>query len=149
MRTNYNAVLVTAYVIVIAFCLAFLFTLPSCADVSAIYHTATSASITRNPALELTDATKIAQDIATATINTCVETKSYTGVCSPSAIEPIHKALVATRGPRDALLSFAFTHAGKELGASGLYDALVTVKQQLIDTLQLYGIAVPIAASPS
>lgn len=104
---------------------------------------ATSASITRNEALEAIQTTKTLQDLATSYMNTCVSTQSVTGLCKPEAVEAIHKALVATRQPRAALAAFANAHAGAELGASGLYDALIAAKSSLSAVLTQYGYAVP------
>lgn len=112
-------------------------------QIAAAYHVGTSASITRNQAILLGQTIQTAQDIATATIIGCVTAKSLTGVCAPTAIEAVHKALVASRAPRDQLLSFADQHAGAELGASGLYQAALTAKDALVSVLQQYGVAVP------
>lgn len=117
-----------------------LIALSGCASLQAALDTATSASVTRNQAIQLAVATKTLQDIATTTMETCVETHSTSGICKPSAVDAVHKALVATRGPRDALLAFANEHAGKELGASGLYAALQTAKDQLLSVLAQYGV---------
>jgi hypothetical protein len=115
--------------------------------ISAAYHVATSASVTRNQAITVAATIKTLQDVATTSINGCVAAKTFAGPCAPNVVEAVHKALVASRGPRDALLSFADQHAGKELGASGLYDAAVNAKDNLLSVLKQYGIAVPASAS--
>lgn len=117
--------------------------LTGCAGLSAAWNTATSASVTRNEALSLADATQTLEDLATSVINGCVATKSTKGVCAPAAVTAVHKALVATRQPRNDLLDFADTHAGKELGASGLYDALAKAKDALVSVLAQYGVTIP------
>lgn len=112
-------------------------------QISAAYHVGTSASITRNQAITAATGERTIQDLAAVQINSCVATKSYSGICAPVAIEAVNKALVAARGPRESLLSFADQHAGAELGASGLYQALVAAKDQLVSVMQQYGYAVP------
>jgi len=109
----------------------------------ALYDSAVSTTVTRNDAIQLALTTKTLQDVATATINGCVATESTKGVCAPSAVDAVHKALVATREPRDALLEFADEHAGSELGAVGLYDALLRAKDSLLSVLAQYGVTIP------
>jgi hypothetical protein len=120
-------------------------------QIGAAYHVATSASISRNQAILVAQSMQTVQDIDTATTNGCVGAKGLTGICAPAGIEAAHKALLASRTARDALLAFAANHAGAELGASGLYDAAVTAKNALVSVLQQYGVAVPAsaAANPS
>lgn len=104
---------------------------------------APSASVTRNQVKLLVDGTKTLSDLATTYINGCVAAQSVTGACAPKAIDAIHNAITATIQPRKNLVAFAQAHAGAELGASGLYDALQTAKDSLASVLKQYGYAVP------
>ncbi len=112
-------------------------------QISAGYHVATSASISRNQAITLANTVRTLQDLAAVQLNSCIAAKSYAGLCAPPAIEAVNKALVASRAPRDALLTFADQHTGAQLGASGLYDALVAAKDALVKAMQTYGYSVP------
>lgn len=117
--------------------------LTGCGNLSAAVDVATSASITRNQAELVIQSTQTLQDLATSYMSGCVSEQSVTGLCKPEAIEAIHTALVATRQPRKNLVAFAQAHAGAQLGASGLYDALVAARDSLSSVLKQYGYAVP------
>lgn len=115
----------------------------SCANLKAGYDVATSATVTRNEVQLLVQTTTTIQDIASTAMDGCTAAKSVAGPCKPAAIDAIHQALVATRQPRKNLVAFAQSHAGSQLGASGLYDALLTAKNSLASVLTQYGYAVP------
>lgn len=117
--------------------------LASCAKTLATYQVATSASISRNDVKLLVDGTKTLADLATTYIDGCTTLQSTKDGCTPAAITAIHNALVATRQPRENLVAFAQLHAGAQLGASGLYAALLTAKDSLASVLKQYGYAVP------
>lgn len=126
-----------------AMCLAAAIALPSCAQLSAALTVGTSASVTRTQAIVLIDTTKTLQDLATSYMNGCVAAQSITGACAPTAVRAINKALVATQDPRKQLAAFAQAHAGAQLGASGLYAALLAAKNSLASVLTQYGYSVP------
>jgi hypothetical protein len=132
--------LTTAALLALAFIMAGCTTLD---QLSAGYHVATSATITRNQAITVATTLRTLQDFAQVQINACIAAKSYSGLCAPAVVEGINKPLLAARAARDNLLAFADQHAGAELGAGGLYDAAIAAKDALVKALQTYGYAVP------
>lgn len=105
----------------------------------------TSATISRHDVLLAIDAANTVEDSATAAMASCLAIHGHTGVCAPAVVNSVHKDLVDMRAPRDQLNAFAQAHGDKQLGVTGLYDAVVAAKDALLGLLVDYGAA----AAPS
>jgi hypothetical protein len=101
----------------------------------------TSATVSRHDVLIAIDASNAVEDTATAAMSACLSTHSKAGICAPAVVARVHTALVAARGPRDQLNTFAQQHGDAQLGVTGLYDAVVATKDSLLAILVQYGAA--------
>lgn len=114
--------------------------LGACANFQNAWDTLTGAKVSPNAVYVAANTADSAEIIATTYLSTCHKAPSAFAACSKAIEVKVVDGVRAVRTARNNLRAFLVAHPDA-LGASGLYDALVSAQQTLTTIINDYNLA--------